>query len=247
MKLLNIRGLSVSHGYVQAIREVSLEAVKGEMLTIIGANGAGKSTLLGTIAGLYKPKAGEIVLNGRAIGGQKAEQIVGQGVSLVPERREIFGSLTVRDNLLLGAFHRYRTHKEEIKADLVEIMEIFPSLKGRESDLAASLSGGLQQMLAIGRGLMARPELLMLDEPSIGLAPLVVKEIMATLLELKKTGVTMILVEQNTKAAMKVADTVLVMERGRVTHSSNTEEIVDESTVRQAYLGRSRVEAAVVI
>ena len=205
----------------------------------MGANGAGKSTLLGTVAGLYRPAAGEIIFKGKPITGQKSAQVVRQGISLVPEKREIFSTLSVLDNLMLGAFHRYRKSKPVLRNDVQEILELFPALKGRESDQAGSLSGGLQQMLAIGRGLMSRPALLMLDEPSIGLAPLVVREIMSILLQLKKTGVTIVLVEQNTKSALKVADSVLVMERGGITHSGNSVDIIADSSIQEAYLGRA--------
>lgn len=237
--MLRIKNLGVYHGYVQAVKELSLEVKEGELLAILGANGAGKSTLLGTVAGLYKPASGEIVFKGQPITGQKSDQVVRLGISLVPEKREIFSSLSVLDNLMLGAFHRYRKDKHVLRQDVQEILEIFPALKGRESDQAGSLSGGLQQMLAIGRGLMSRPALLMLDEPSIGLAPLIVREIMSILVQLKKTGVTIVLVEQNTKAALKMADSVLVMERGGITHRGNSSEIISASSIREAYLGRT--------
>lgn len=239
--MLKIKNLSVYHGYVSAIKELSLEVKEGELLAILGSNGAGKSTLLGTVAGLYRPVAGEIIFKGKSITSNKTEQVVRQGISLVPEKREIFGSLTVLDNLRLGAFHRYRKDRDVIMKDLKEILEIFPALKGSESNQAGSLSGGLQQMLAIGRGLMSRPALLMLDEPSIGLAPLVVREIMSILVQLKKTGVTIVLVEQNTKSALKVADSVLVMERGGITHRGNSSEIIAHSSIQEAYLGRACV------
>jgi len=232
---------------VQALRELSLDVGEGELLAIMGANGAGKSTLLGALAGLVKPAGGEILLKGRSINGKSPEYIVRQGVSLVPERREIFSSLSVLDNLMLGAYHRYRTEKDAVSGDLKEILEIFPALKGKEQEPAGSLSGGLQQMLAIGRGLMARPALLLLDEPSVGLAPLIVREIMFTLAQLKDTGVTIILVEQNTKAALKVADRALVMERGRITVSGSSAELMQNSMVQQAYLGRTRVQPAAVL
>lgn len=237
--MLRIKNLDVYHGYVQAVKELSLEVKEGELLVILGANGAGKSTLLGTVAGLYRPVAGEILLKGQPITGQKSDQVVRQGISLVPEKREIFSSLSVLDNLMLGAFHRYRKDKHVLRDDVQKILEIFPALKGRESDQAGSLSGGLQQMLAIGRGLMSRPALLMLDEPSIGLAPLIVREIMSILVQLKKTGVTIVLVEQNTKAALKVADSVLVMERGGITYRGNSSEIISASSIQEAYLGRA--------
>lgn len=245
--MLKIKGLNVYHGYVQAVRGLSLHVKEGELLAILGANGAGKSTLLGTLAGLHKPANGDILLKGKSIAGKAPEKIVRQGISLVPERREIFSSLSVLDNLLLGAFHRYRSSKGTIPSDAREVMEIFPALKGRERELAGTLSGGLQQMLAIGRALMARPKLLLLDEPSVGLAPLVVREIMSTLSLLKNTGVTIILVEQNTRAALKVADRALVIERGMITLCGSSEELMEDSMVQQAYLGRARVQPAMVL
>lgn len=240
--MLKINGLDVYHGYVQAVRGLSLQVQEGVLLAIVGANGAGKSTLLETLAGLHRPAGGDILLKGKSIAGKPPEYIVKQGISLVPERREIFHSLSVQDNLLLGAYHRYRSDKKEIIADMEDVLELFPALRGRERDLAGGLSGGLQQMLAIGRGLMARPKLLLLDEPSTGLAPLVVREIMSSLKKLNHAGVTIILVEQNTQHALRIADHVLVMERGRVTLSGSSREVMSDSRVQQAYLGRARVE-----
>lgn len=238
--MLEIIGLKVNHGWVRALQDLSLSIHKGEMVAVIGANGAGKSTLLGALAGLYKPAGGRILLNGRSVAGKPAEYMVRQGISLVPERREIFNSLTVLDNLLLGAYHHYRAVKEAVREDAKRILELFPALRGREREPAGTLSGGLQQMLAIGRGLMARPSLLLLDEPSSGLAPLVVREIMAALADLKQTGMTIILVEQNTAAALKVTDRALVMERGRIVLSGCSDEMISNARVQQAYLGRVR-------
>jgi branched-chain amino acid transport system ATP-binding protein len=239
-RLLEIIGLQVNHGWVRALRDLSLHIHKGEMVAVIGANGAGKSTLLGALAGLYKPAGGRILLNGRSVTGKPAEYMVRQGISLVPERREIFNSLTVLDNLLLGAYHHYRALKDAVREDVKRVLELFPALRGRERDPAGTLSGGLQQMLAIGRGLMARPSLLLLDEPSSGLAPLVVREIMAALADLKQTGMTIVLVEQNTAAALKVTDRALVMERGRIVLSGCSDEMISNARVQQAYLGRVR-------
>ncbi|MCL6636174.1 MAG: ABC transporter ATP-binding protein [Peptococcaceae bacterium] len=234
--MLEVKELVVCHGYVRALNRVSLHAAEGELLAVLGANGAGKSTLLGAIAGLYRPVEGEIRLCGRATGGSPPEAVVRRGISLVPERREIFNTLTVLDNLLLGAYHR-RLSKDALRKEARDVLEIFPALKGREGDPAGSLSGGLQQMLAIGRGLMAGPRVLLLDEPSVGLAPLVVREIMSTLRQLKEKGVAIILVEQNTGSALKVADRALVMERGRVVLSGSSGDMLDDCRVRQAYLG----------
>lgn len=246
--MLEIKCLEVYHGWVQALRGLSLQVAGGEMLAVLGSNGAGKSTLLGALAGLYKLKKGDILLDGNSLAGQSPHQIVKRGISLVPERREIFNSLTVIDNLLLGAYHRYRYEKNEVIIDVENILDLFPALRGRENHPAGTLSGGLQQMLAIGRGLMASPRLLLLDEPSVGLAPLVVREIMATLAELKKTGVTVILVEQNTAAALKVADRALVMERGSIVMSGCPRDMMGNSRIQQAYLGRTRdVQPAAVL
>lgn len=238
--MLEVKCLEVCHGWVQALRGLSLKVCEGEMLAVLGSNGAGKSTLLGALAGLYRIKNGDILLDGKSLSGKAPHYMVKKGISLVPERREIFNSLTVMDNLLLGAYHRYRSEKNEVIIDVGNVLDLFPALRGRENNPAGTLSGGLQQMLAIGRGLMARPRLLLLDEPSVGLAPLVVREIMSTLAELKKTGVTVILVEQNTAAALKVADRALVMERGSIVLSGCSREIMGDNRVQQAYLGRTR-------
>lgn len=238
--MLDIKCLEVCHGWVQALRGLSLQVSEGETLAVLGSNGAGKSTLLGALAGLYKIKKGDILLNGKSLNGKAPDYMVKQGISLVPERREIFNSLTVMDNLLLGAYHRYRSQKNEVIIDVENVLDLFPALRDRENHPAGTLSGGLQQMLAIGRGLMARPRILLLDEPSVGLAPLVVREIMSTLAELKKTGVTIVLVEQNTAAALKVADRALVMERGSIVLSGCSREIMGDTRVQQAYLGRTR-------
>lgn len=235
--MLKVTGLEVCHGWVRALRGVSLQVAPGETVAVLGANGAGKSTLLGALAGLYQPQKGEVLLKGRPVTGRPPEYLVRQGVSLVPEHREIFSTLSVWDNLMVGAYHRYRTCREEINEDLEKVIHLFPALRGREKEPAGRLSGGVQQMLAIGRGLMARPELLLLDEPSVGLAPLVVREVMSALAELKNKGMTIILVEQNTVAALKVADRALVMERGRVTMNSVSGD-VDHAGMRRAYLGR---------
>mgnify|MGYP005847428305 CR=1 FL=1 len=246
--MLEVRGLDVYYGFIQALRGVSFDISGGEMVAVLGANGAGKSTLLGVLSGLYRPKKGEIILNGKSIAGKSPEYIVAQGISLVPERREIFNSLSVLDNLLLGAYHRYRTGKNEVMEDASKVLDIFPALKGREKQHAGALSGGLQQMLAIGRGLMARPALLLLDEPSAGLAPMVVREIMSTLMDLKKTGMAIILVEQNTATALKTADRALVLERGRLVLSGDPLELMGNTRIQQAYLGRHRpAQPAVVL
>lgn len=246
--MLKIKGLEVYHGWVQALHGVSLSIEEGELVAILGSNGAGKSSLLGAMAGLYRPARGEIVLDGKSVAGRPPEYMVKHGLALIPERREIFNSLSVLDNLFLGAYHRRRSSsKKEIADDVGKVLELFPALKGRETHNADTLSGGLQQMLAIGRGLMARPRLLLLDEPSVGLAPLVVREIMSTLAELKKSGVTIILVEQNTAAALKVADRALIMERGKIVLSGDSEELMGNSRVQQAFLGRARTQKPALV
>ena len=247
MSMLKVDGLKVFHNHVQAVRGVTFQARQGEIIAILGANGAGKSTLLGALAGIYPVRAGEIVFDGKSIAGRSSEYIVKQGLSLVPEHRQIFNSLTVLDNLLLGAFQRYLKDKPKLKEDLDNVLQIFPALQGKERQIAGTLSGGLQQMLAIGRGLMARPKLLMLDEPSIGLAPLVVREIMMALRQLRKNGTSIILVEQNATAALKVADNAIVMERGQVVLSGGSTELINDERVQRAYLGRAKSHAGKVV
>ncbi|MCL5289956.1 MAG: ABC transporter ATP-binding protein [Eubacteriales bacterium] len=238
--MLQVAELKVYHGFVQALRGLTFHAAKGEIIAVLGANGAGKSTLLGALSGIYPTRSGEIILNGRPITRKAPEYIVRQGLSLVPENRQIFNTLTVRDNLLLGAFHRFRADKNTLAEDLNRVMEIFPALAGREGHIAGTLSGGLQQMLAIGRGLMARPKVLMLDEPSNGLAPLIVREIMSALHGLKEDGTTIILVEQNAAAALKVADRAVILERGRVVLEGSPNELIRDEKVQRAYLGRDK-------
>lgn len=240
MNILQVTELKVYHGYVQALRGLTFQAAKGEIIAVLGANGAGKSTLLGALSGIYPPRSGEIMFEGKPLIRKSPEYIVRQGVSLVPENRQIFNSLTVQDNLLLGAFHCYRKDKYMLEGDLTRVMEVFPALSGRESHVAGTLSGGLQQMLAIGRGLMARPKVLMLDEPSTGLAPLIVREIMSALYTLKEDGTTIILVEQNAAAALKVADCAIIMERGRVVLAGKPGELIKDEKIQRVYLGRDK-------
>lgn len=243
MTMLQVNGLKVFHGHVQALRGITFQARQGEIIAVLGTNGAGKSTLLGALSGIYTARAGEVLFNGKPIARKSPEYIVRQGLSLVPEHRQIFNSLTVLDNLLLGAFHRYSKEKNELEEDIKRILEIFPALNGKERQTAGTLSGGLQQMLAIGRGLMARPKLLMLDEPSIGLAPLVVREIMKALGKLREDGTTIVLVEQNVAAALKIADSAIVIERGQVVLSGKPNELTKDERVQRAYLGRTKNRA----
>ncbi|MDD2233776.1 MAG: ABC transporter ATP-binding protein [Desulfitobacteriaceae bacterium] len=244
--MLDVNGLKVFHGHAQALRGVTFHARKGEIVAVLGANGAGKSTLLGALSGIYNAKAGEVVFNGKPINRRTSGYIVKQGLILVPEHRQIFNTLTVQDNLLLGAFHRYNKDKSILYEDMERVLETFPALQGKEQQTAGILSGGLQQMLAIGRGLMANPKLLMLDEPSIGLAPMVVAEIMTALRKLREDGTSIILVEQNAAAAFKVADRAIVIERGQVVISGKPGELVNDERVQQAYLGRTRDQAGTV-
>jgi branched-chain amino acid transport system ATP-binding protein len=234
--MLSVRELHVWRGPVHVLQGLSLDLPAGEITVLLGPNGAGKSTLLGALAGLYRPRAGSILYGGRELAGRPAAEIVRLGITLVPEGRQIFPVLSVYDNLVLGAYHRLPRDGRRLRQDLEQVLELFPALAGRLRDPAGSLSGGLQQMLAIGRGLMADPRVLLLDEPSVGLAPLVVREIMTVIARLKTEGRTILLVEQNARAAMAVADRVWLMQRGRVIGAHGEGEPEEES-LRQAYLG----------
>lgn len=238
--LLEVRSASVYYGRIQALKDVSLEVPDGEIVTLIGANGAGKTTLLRAISGLLEPRHGDILYEGRSIKGLSPERIVGLGISHVPERRQVFGTLTVMDNLILGAYHRYRRDgKGAIQRDLDFVFEVFPVLKERWRQAAGTLSGGQQQMLAVGRGLMAQPRLLLLDEPSLGLAPLLVSELFQVVGELRGGGTTILLAEQNARAALRVADRGYVLEVGRIALHGTAQELIDTELVQKAYLGSS--------
>ena len=237
--LLQISGLFARRGSVQVLHGVDLDVRPGEILAIIGPNGAGKSTLMGTIAGVYPPSSGTIIFDGRPITGVPAEAIVRMGINLVPERRQVFNTLTVRQNLLLGGYHRYWRSRAAVRADLSQPQAIFPKLIALDRRFGGTLSGGEQQMLAIGRGLMSRPRILLLDEPSLGLAPLVVREIVQALARLRREeGLTVVLVEQNVKAAMAIADRVCVMERGRIVLRGTPSELLAHPGIKSAYLGK---------
>lgn len=238
--MLTVRDLTVFRDHIQALNGVSFDVNAGDVLVVLGANGAGKSTLLGSIAGLYPPKSGEIVFKGNSLAGLSSEAIVRMGLCLIPENRQLFPLLSVRDNLLLGAFHRYPRDKELFQEDLANVLNLFPALKEKLYSSAQTLSGGLQQMVAIGRGLTAKPDLLLMDEPSIGLAPLVVREIMQTIRRLKEQGHTIILVEQNARAALSIADRALILERGRVTIAGTPNELAKSGSLYTAYLGKQR-------
>jgi branched-chain amino acid transport system ATP-binding protein len=237
--LLEVSGLSARYGPVAALRDVSLEVRAGELVALIGANGAGKSTLLRTIAGLVAPAAGRVTLDGRDVTGQAPEAMIRAGVALVPERRRIFAPLTVLDNLELGgyALPRGRDFRGALEAGVEEAYRLFPVLRGRRDQLAGTLSGGEQQMLAIGRALMTRPRLLLCDEPSLGLAPLVVAEIMRLLSTLREAGTTILLVEQNARMALRSADRAYVLEVGSVVLSGAASDLLRDDQLKAAYLG----------
>ena len=233
--MLTINDINVFYGAIHAIKGVSLEVNEGEIVTLIGANGAGKSTILRTISGLLKPKTGSIQFVGQEIAGMPAHEIVKTGISQVPEGRRIFAEMSVLENLELGAFTR--KDKDGIKADMELVFERFPRLKERIGQLACTLSGGEQQMLAMGRALMSRPRLLLLDEPSMGLAPLLIKEIFTIIQDINKTGTTVLLVEQNANMALSIAHRAYVLETGRITLSGDAKELAASDEVRKAYLG----------
>ncbi|MFS0646425.1 ABC transporter ATP-binding protein [Siminovitchia sp. 179-K 8D1 HS] len=233
--MLKIDDINVYYGNIHALKGVSLDINEGEIVTLIGANGAGKSTLLKTVSGLLKPKQGDIIFGGKSIVGKAAQTIVKQGISHVPEGRRVFANLTVEENLELGAF--LRKDKEGIKKDLESVFERFPRLLERRKQLSGTLSGGEQQMLAMGRALMARPRLLLLDEPSMGLAPLLVKTIFKIIEDINKSGTTILLVEQNAHMALSIASRAYVIETGRVVISGTADELNASEQVKQAYLG----------
>lgn len=233
--MLRVTDLEVYYGAIHALKGLSLEVNEGEIVTLIGANGAGKSTTLRTISGLIAPKSGTITFEGKNIAGKGAHEIVRAGISQVPEGRRIFAEMTVLENLELGAFTR--SDKDGIAADMEMVFTRFPRLKERVSQQAGTLSGGEQQMLAMGRALMSRPRLLLLDEPSMGLAPLLIKEIFSIIVDINKTGTTVLLVEQNANMALSIASRAYVLETGRITLSGAAKELAASEDVRKAYLG----------
>jgi len=235
--MLKIDNLSVHYGGIHAIQSIGFEVPDGKIITLIGANGAGKSTTLKSIVGLVKPTTGTVSWNGETITGLATKDIVKKGVVLVPEGRRVFPNLTVDENLSLGAF--CRNDKPEINSDRERVFGLFPRLKERMKQKAGTLSGGEQQMLAVGRALMTRPKLLMMDEPSLGLAPLIVKMIFDIVREINKEGVTVLLIEQNAKAALEVADIGYVLETGRITFSGSGADLLKDDRVRSAYLGEA--------
>lgn len=233
--MLNIENLHVSYGRIAALRGINISVEKGEIVTIVGGNGAGKTTTLRTISGVHKPRSGRIFFEGHDLVGQTSEQIVARGISHSPEGRLIFGRLTVLENLLLGAYAR--KGKAAIRDDVARMFEMFPILSERRNQRAGTLSGGEQQMLAIGRSLMSKPKLLLLDEPSLGLAPLIVKQIFEIIGGLRDSGVTILLVEQNANEALRIADRAYVIETGHIATEGPSEDIVKDPQLRSAYLG----------
>jgi len=237
--MLRIKNLESGYGRLKVLKKVTMHIRAGEIVTIIGANGAGKTSLLKTISGLIRPRSGEILFDMQEIGKLPPERIVFLGCSLVPEGRQVFAPMTVRENILLGAYPQLRKKRgEAVKDDIERIYGIFPRLRERERQLAGTLSGGEQQMLAIARALMARPKLIMMDEPSMGLAPLVMKDIFSIITKLREEGNTVLLVEQNAKAALGIADRGYVLETGRIIMEGTAEDLLLNRDVQRAYLGR---------
>ena len=234
--ILEIRELCVSYGKVEALHHINLKVEAGKIVTVIGPNGAGKTTMLSAIMGLL-PSKGEIEFQGEVQRDIEVEHLVAMGMTLVPEKRALFGEMSVEDNLLLGAFQRYRHGARDQAQTMAQVFATFPRLKERRSQLAGTLSGGERQMLAVGRALMAKPKLLMLDEPSLGLAPLIVREIFHIIADLKQTGVAILLVEQNARAALQIADTGYVLETGSVALEGDSRQLADDPRVVETYLG----------
>lgn len=234
--LLNIKNLTVAYGGIQAVKGINIEVPKGKIITLIGSNGAGKSTTLRTIAGVVKPKNGSITFEGEEIIGKTADDIVTKGITLVPEGRKVFTDLTVLENLKIGAY----VHKHKLDDDIARVYDLFPRLKERSWQYAGTLSGGEQQMLAVGRALMSRPKLIMMDEPSLGLAPLIVKDIFSIIRDINADGITVLLIEQNANMALKIADYGYVMETGLITLEGSGSKIMADESVKEAYLGKSK-------
>lgn len=239
--LLTVKDLNFSYGPIKALNGVNLQVKKGEIVALLGANGAGKTTLLQTISGLYEPSSGEISYKNETISSLSAEDIVSRRLIHVPEHRQVFGTMSVIDNLHLGAYHHYKkTGKKEVEQEIEKIFKFFPILKERKEQLAGTLSGGQQQMLAIARAIMAKPELLLLDEPSLGLAPLIVKEVLGIVRDLRdEFGTTVLLIEQNVMASLKIADRGYVISHGEIIKEGTSEELMKDKEVKEAFLGKS--------
>ena len=232
--MLKIQNLHVSYGGIQAVRDVSFEVPEGKIVTLIGANGAGKSTTLRSIIGLVPAAGGSILYKGEELRGKTTAEIVAKGVTLVPEGRRVFPDLTVEENLRIGAYLR----KDDLKSDLEWVYSLFPRLKERHWQAAGTLSGGEQQMLAVGRALMSRPKLVMMDEPSLGLAPIVVQQIFAIIRKINEEGVTVLVIEQNANMALHAADIGYVMETGSITRSGDGKTLLEDKSIQEAYLGK---------
>jgi branched-chain amino acid transport system ATP-binding protein len=238
-RLLELKDIHVSYGSIAAIKGISLEVYRGEVVTLLGANGAGKTTTMRTISRLLKAKSGTILFKGRNITNVPAHKIVALGISHSPEGRRVFGTLTVEENLALGSY----TRKQVDPQRLAWVYELFPRLQERRRQLAGTMSGGEQQMLAIGRALMSKPELLLLDEPSLGIAPILVKEIFRRIRHIADSGVTVLIVEQNARAALKLADRGYVLEVGKIVFSGTSGELLDSAKIQEAYLGKKKQSA----
>ena len=232
--MLKIEHLSVNYGGIEAVRDISFEVPEGAIITLIGANGAGKSTTLRSIAGLLKPKSGSITYNGEELIGKPTDQIVGRGITLVPEGRHVFPDMTVLENLKIGAYLR----KDNLTKDIKWVYELFPRLEERSWQAAGTLSGGEQQMLAVGRALMSKPKVIMMDEPSLGLAPIILQGIFDIIKEINRQGVTVLLIEQNANMALHIADIGYVLETGQITMSGPGKELLQNDDVKKAYLGK---------
>ena len=232
--ILSVKDLKVNYGGIEAVKGISFDVPAGKIVTLIGANGAGKSTTLKAIAGLVKPSSGSIVFSGAELVGMDTSAIVSKGITLVPEGRRVFPDLTVLENIRIGAYLR----NDDLSEDIAWVYDLFPRLKERSWQLAGTLSGGEQQMLAVARALMSRPKVIMMDEPSLGLAPLVVKGIFNIIKEINKQGVTVLLIEQNANMALKTADYAYVLETGRITMSGTGTELLANEEVKKAYLGK---------
>ncbi|WP_019241616.1 MULTISPECIES: ABC transporter ATP-binding protein [Bacillus] len=233
--MLKVSGIETYYGNIQALKGISLDVEQGKIVTLLGANGAGKTTTMKSIAGLLTPKNGSIEFLGGKITGLRPDQLLRKGIALVPEGRAILSGMTVLENLEMGAYHR---KDKEIAQDIENVMKRFPILKERETQLAGTLSGGQQQMLAIARALLSKPKLLLLDEPSMGLAPLIVADIFKIITEIKEAGTTVLLVEQNAKQALKIADYGYVMETGKIIMSGKAKDLIEDPKIVEAYLGR---------
>ena len=236
--ILEIRDLVMNFGGIKAIDGISLDVERGKIVTLLGANGAGKSTTLRSISGLIKPQSGTIKFNGKDILGSTPDKIVSMGITMVPEGRRVFPNLSVLENLKIGAYLR----KDSIAEDLEYVYSLFPRLKERHWQAAGTLSGGEQQMLAVGRALMAKPQLIMMDEPSLGLAPLVVKDIFSIIKTINEKGITVLLNEQNANMALKIADKGYVIETGKVTMTGSGEELLNDDSIKEAYLGKTKTK-----